>query len=117
MEISPNEGTLIVVAPPLRFRSLADFLPLATSPPEPAALSIILPPDPFLLETFSTVRMASFFGLATYAFILLEKRKFRYFYSFPREARPKTPSERGMTAANKSCRDVGSRLIYILRIT
>jgi hypothetical protein len=29
------------------------FLTLATPIPEPAGLSLFLPPDPFLLETFS----------------------------------------------------------------
>ncbi len=52
-------------AAPLRFGYLADFPPLATPLPEPARLSLFfLPPDTFLLETFSTIRLASFFGFA-----------------------------------------------------
>jgi len=58
-----------VGAAPWRFGSSADDLlpPLATPLPEPAGLSLLLflPPDPFLLEPFPTVRLASFLGLDT----------------------------------------------------
>jgi hypothetical protein len=56
--------------------------------------------DPFLLETFLTDRLASFFGLATCTSLLLEK--VLLFSSFPGEARPKPPPGRGMTEANDS---------------
>ena len=102
MGISPTgERALIVGAPPLRFRSLADFLTLATPLPEPAGLSLFLPPDPFLLETFSTVRLASFFGLGTCTSLLLEK-VLLFSSLFPGEARPKPPPGRGMTEAKDS---------------
>jgi hypothetical protein len=56
-----------------------------------------------LLETFSTDRLASFFGLATCTSLLLVLlKKVLLFSSFPGEARPKPPPGRGMTEGKDS---------------
>jgi hypothetical protein len=66
-------------------------------------------PCPFLLEillleTFSTDRLASFFGLATCTSLLLVllEKVFLFSSSFPGEARPKPPPGRGMTEGKDS---------------
>ena len=72
-EISPSgKRTLIVGASAVRSGLLSDFLTSATPSPEPAGLSSFLPLDSFL-DTFSTFRLASSFGLPICTTVLLER--------------------------------------------